>query len=143
MRGEYNIEACSGQSIEVKKGEGITVIDLEGKQVVDFFAVALHHPSEFLSTGVTIDCNDSLKLKVGDTVYTNLYRPMFTVLSDDVGEHDLIHPCCGPEMYDYFYHNGQGHPNCNECPCDGYDAVERKPLARSVSFPSFTSGFVC
>ena len=37
---------------------------------------------------------------------------MMKILSDDVGEHDLLHPCCRPEMYDFFYHNGKGHPNC-------------------------------
>lgn len=37
---------------------------------------------------------------------------MFKVISDDVGEHDLIHLCCRPEMFDFFYHNGKGHPNC-------------------------------
>ena len=93
MKREYFIEACSGEAIEVKKNEKITVIDIDGTQVVDFFAESKNTPSEFLSTGVTIDCNESLKLKVGDTIYTNLYHPMFTLLSDDVGEHDLIHPC--------------------------------------------------
>ena len=34
------------------------------------------------------------------------------VLFDDVGEHDLLHPCCRKEMYNFFYHNGEGHPNC-------------------------------
>ena len=70
------------------------------------------NPNEFLSTGVTIDCNESLKRKVGDILYTNRYQPMMKILSDDVGEHDLLHPCCRPEMYDFFYHNGEGHPNC-------------------------------
>lgn len=37
---------------------------------------------------------------------------MMQVLADDVGEHDLLHPCCRSEMYDFFYHNGDGHPNC-------------------------------
>lgn len=37
---------------------------------------------------------------------------MMEVLADNVGEHDLLHPCCRPEMYDFFYHNGAGHPNC-------------------------------
>ena len=37
---------------------------------------------------------------------------MLKVLYDDVGEHDLLHPCCRKEMYDFFYHNGEGHPNC-------------------------------
>ena len=99
-------------AIEVKKDQMITVIDLEGSQVVDFFAEVLGKPTEFLSTGVTIDCNESLRLNVGDIIYTNKYREMFEVISDDVGEHDLLHPCCRPEMYDFFYHNGKGHPNC-------------------------------
>ena len=88
------------------------MIDIEGGQVVDFFAEVSGNANEFLSTGVTIDCNESLKLNIGDMIYTNLYRPMMKVLSDDVGEHDLLHPCCRTEMYDFFYHNGEGHPNC-------------------------------
>ncbi|RHR20564.1 urea carboxylase-associated family protein [Clostridium sp. AF19-22AC] len=112
MSKEYMIPACSGIKIDVKQGQNITVIDVEGGQVVDFFAEVTGKKNEFLSTGVTIDCNESLKLKIGDTIYTNMYRPMMKVLSDDVGEHDLLHPCCRPEMYDFFYHNGKGHPNC-------------------------------
>lgn len=112
MSKEYVIPACSGIKIDVKQGQNITVIDVEGGQVVDFFAEVAGRQNEFLSTGVTIDCNESLKLKIGDNIYTNLYRPMMKVLSDDVGEHDLLHPCCRPEMYEFFYHNGKGHPNC-------------------------------
>ena len=103
---------CNVLKIDVKQGETITVIDSEGGQVVDFFAEAADHSDEFLSTGVTIDCNESLKLKIGDIIYTNLYNPMMKVLFDNVGEHDLLHPCCRREMYDFFYHNGEGHPNC-------------------------------
>lgn len=112
MGREYVIPACSGMKIDVNQGQSITVIDIEGGQVVDFFAEVNGNVNEFLSTGVTIDCNESLKLNVGDIIYTNLYRPMIKVLTDDVGEHDLLHPCCRPEMYDFFYHNGEEHPNC-------------------------------
>ena len=108
----FLIPACSGKRIDVKNGQTITVIDLEGGQVVDFFAVVAGNNNEFLSTGVTIDCNESLALFVGDSIFTNLYRPMLKVISDDVGEHDLLHPCCRKEMYDFFYQNGEGHPNC-------------------------------
>ncbi|RXZ61029.1 urea carboxylase-associated family protein [Candidatus Borkfalkia ceftriaxoniphila] len=112
MKREWMIDACSGKCIDVTEEQRITVVDLEGGQVVDFFAVSAKDTSEFLSTGVTIDCNESLRLHVGDLVYSNLYRPMFQILSDDVGEHDLLHPCCRKEMYDFFYQNGNGHPNC-------------------------------
>lgn len=98
--------------MEALAGQNITIIDLEGGQVVDFFAENAERPDEFVSTGVTLDCNESLRLKTGDFVYSNLYRPMFRIIADDVGEHDLLHPCCRPEMYEFFYHNGKGHPNC-------------------------------
>lgn len=111
---EYIINSCSGVSIDVMKGQRITVIDIEGGQVVDFFAEVKNSENEFLSPGVTIDCNESLRLKVGDLIFSNKYRPMFKVLFDDVGEHDLIHPCCRPEMYEFFYGNGKGHKNCLE-----------------------------
>ena len=109
---EYIIEPCSGLKIEAEKGQKIEIIDIEGGQVVDFFAERKGDGTEFVSPGVTMDCNESLRLNVGDLIYSNKYTPMFRVLHDDVKEHDLLHPCCRPEMYDFFYHNGENHPNC-------------------------------
>lgn len=112
MKQEYTINAYSGKAINVAANQMVTIIDIDGKQVVDFFAETLENQNEFLSTGVTIDCNDSLRLNVGNLIYSNLYKPMFELISDDVGGHDLLHPCCRKEMYDFFYYNGTGHPNC-------------------------------
>ena len=109
---EYIISACQGRAIDVKEGQLITVVDIEGGQVVDFFAETRNNPDEFVFPGVTTDCNESLRLNIGDLIYSNLYNPMFRVEADDVGEHDLLHPCCRPEMYEFFYHNGEGHSNC-------------------------------
>ena len=50
MSQEYIIPARSGKKIDVKKGQTITVIDIEGGQVVDFFAEVTGNPNEFLST---------------------------------------------------------------------------------------------
>jgi len=112
MKTEYIITPMSGISIKVNQGSLITIVDIEGRQVVDFSALNMNNPHEFLSTGVTIDCNGSLKVSSGDTIYTNLYNKMFTIIEDDVCEHDLLHPCCRPEMFDFFYSNGTNHPNC-------------------------------
>jgi hypothetical protein len=136
MSQEYFIPACSGKRIDVRQGQTITVVDIDGGQVVDFFAEVTGKPEEFLSTGVTIDCNESLRLKVGNTIYTNLYRSMMEVVSDDVGEHDLLHPCCRPEMYDFFYHNGEGHPNCFDNINGALD--ERRPIITPVNLFMYT-----
>ena len=135
MSKEYIISACSGMKIDVKQGQSITVIDIEGGQVVDFFAEADGNENEFLSAGVTIDCNESLKINVGDIIYTNLYHPMMEVMFDDVGEHDLLHPCCRPEMYDFFYHNGEGDTSKT-----GTDVQTGSPVRRSPETPVMRTG---
>ncbi len=109
---EFIIPACTGKAMDIRKGQFVTVTDIKGGQVVDFFAENLTNSKEFISTGVTIDCNEKLRLDIGDIIYSNLYHPMFEIVYDDVGEHDLLHPCCRPEMYDFFYNNGKNHPNC-------------------------------
>ena len=50
------------------KGQYVAVEDMDGGQVADFFAEALGQKQEFLSTGMTIDCNESLRLRVGDVL---------------------------------------------------------------------------
>lgn len=133
---EYLIPACSGKCIDVKEGQYITVVDIEGCQVADFFAECAGNPNEFLSAAVTIDCNESLRLNVGDYIYSNLYHPMFKLVHDEVREHDLLFPCCRPEMYDFFYQNGKGHPNC-------YDNInlalgEHRPIIQPINLFMFT-----
>jgi len=39
-------------------------MDIEDGQVVDFFAECSENSNEFLSTGVSIDCNESLRLSI-------------------------------------------------------------------------------
>lgn len=109
---EYIIKPQSGIRIEVAIGQKIEIIDVEGGQVADFFAEIKGTHKEYLSPSVTIDCNQSLKLQVGTVIYSNQYKPMFRVESDDVGTHDLLFPACSKNMYDFFYKNGREHPNC-------------------------------
>ena len=134
---EILIPARHGAAIDVKEGQTIAVVDIEGAQVVDFFAERAENPGEFVSPGVTIDCNESLRLQIGDLIYSNLYRPMFEILADDVGEHDLLHPCCRPEMYDFFYHNGGEHPNC----LDNINRSlgENRPIIRPINLFMYTA----
>jgi uncharacterized protein len=129
MRKEYIINARSGKAFHLMKGDSIRIIDVEGKQVADFWAIHDYYLHEFLSPGVTIDCNESLHIAQGAYLYTNLYHPMFLIEADDVGRHDLLHPCCRPEMYEYFYKNGNNHPNCHE------NILSAIRTIRAVDFP--------
>lgn len=109
---KYIIQPRCGISVKVSKGQEITITDIEGGQVADFFAEVEGTHEEYLSPSVTIDCNESLHIGVGSVLYSNLYHAMFEVIYDDVEAHDLLFPSCSKAMYDFFYHNGVDHPNC-------------------------------
>lgn len=109
---EYIIQPQCGMRIEASKGQTITIIDVEGGQVADFFAEVKGTHEEYLSPAVTIDCNESIRIGVGSVLYSNLYHAMFEVVHNDVEAHDLLFPSCSKAMYDFFYQNGTDHPNC-------------------------------
>jgi uncharacterized protein len=103
MKRELLIPPQGGIAFELKKNEKLKVIDTEGGQVADLLAFSLKDHSERLSTGVTIDNNSSINIKVGDYLYSNKYNRMLRLLEDKVGAHDLLHPPCSPEMYSLQY----------------------------------------
>lgn len=109
---KYFIQPKCGMRIEIREGQTITIIDVEGGQVADFFAETKDSHEEYLSPSVTIDCNESLHISTGSILYTNLYHAMFEIIYDDVGVHDLLFPSCSKAMYDFFYQNGEHHSNC-------------------------------
>lgn len=85
MMKKYIIEPQGGIRIEAQKGQSITIKDIEGSQVADFFAEIKGTHNEYLSPSVTLDCNESLHIGVGTILYSNLYRPVFEVLYDGCG----------------------------------------------------------
>ncbi len=100
----------TGAAFALKEGDTIIITDVSGSQVADFFAVA--QDGEFLSTGATLDCCASIKVGIGSVIYTNRYNPMFEIIRDDAGFHDILLPSCRPEMFAFFYNGAPEHPNC-------------------------------
>jgi uncharacterized protein len=106
------IQPQEGAALELKKGQFLKVIDLEGGQVADMLAYRASDYSERLSTGVTIDNNGSLYIGQGDYLYSNRHNPLLQIVEDKVGAHDLLHPPCSPAMYRAQYNIIGEHPSC-------------------------------
>ena len=96
---EIMVPAGDGRGVVVNAGQLLDIIDVEGQQVGDLVAWRRDDPGEYMSPTHTVSCNASIKLKVGDQVFTNRRNPIFTILRDDVGQHDIIVPCCDHERY--------------------------------------------
>ena len=108
---EVIVPAREARTMEVKKGQTLEIVDLEGQQVGDFTAWLASDPNEYLSPSHTISSNGKLVPEVGDSILSNHRTPLFRIVRDDVGRHDLVVPCCDPERYAIDY----GEPDHGSC----------------------------
>lgn len=111
IREEIVVKGGFGGAFRVEAGETFEVVDLEGQQVADFIAFAERNRTEWLSTTHTRSQTLRLDLAVGDQLQSNWRNPMFEILHDDVGHHDVITSMCDERRYRIDY-GVEGHRSC-------------------------------
>ena len=104
----------TGTAFTLREGQILRVIDPEGEQVSDLIAFADPDTRETLSSGRTLDYNNTIYLTTGHLLYSNRSRPMFTIVDDRVGKHDFLYTPCSPETFSLIYHYEGHHPSCFE-----------------------------
>ncbi|HVF02251.1 MAG TPA: urea carboxylase-associated family protein [Rubrobacteraceae bacterium] len=111
----YRLEPQTGTGFSLDRGQVLRVIDPEGEQVSDLVAFAQADKSEWLSSGRSIDYNNTVYLTTGHLLYSNRSNPMLTILEDRVGRHDFLLTPCSPETFEILYKGHEGyHPSCLE-----------------------------
>jgi uncharacterized protein len=105
------VKAGHGRTFEVRAGQQITIIDVDGQQAADFVAVVTADLKEKLSPTHTRRQLRSLFFKVGDSLYSSLGRPLLRVVADTVGVHDANVPACDDTRFTVDF-NVIGHRNC-------------------------------
>jgi uncharacterized protein YcgI (DUF1989 family) len=109
---ELTVAPGAGRALDVRAGDQVDIIALEGPQVADMWAFAHPYDSEFLSTEHTRSCLDRLCPQVGQAFYTNKRRPMLKVIADtSPGDHDLLLSACDTARYRLLGHQGP-HRTC-------------------------------
>ena len=115
QREHARIAPQTGHALELKRGEVLRITDPEGEQVSDVMAFAAGDKAEKLSSGRSIDYNNTIYLTTGHVLYSSRSRPMFTILEDTVGRHDFLLTPCSPETFEILYEGHEGyHPSCLE-----------------------------
>ena len=112
MISRRRIEPQCGTAFELRTGQTLRVIDPLGEQVADLTAFAANQPAEWLSSGRSIDYNNTIYLTTGHRLYSNRSRVMFTIGADSVGRHDFLYTPCSAEMFRLLYGSSDGHPSC-------------------------------
>ena len=106
------LDPQTGTAFELRAGQQLRVIDLEGEQVADLTAFNAADKFEWLSSGRTIDYANRIYVTTNDILYSNRSRPMFTIVADEVGRHDFLLTPCSPETFQIIYKNNDAHPSC-------------------------------
>src|SRR3954464_7270943 len=106
------VEPQTGTAFELRAGQQLRVIDLDGEQVADLTGFNRSDKSESLSSGRSIDYANRIYLTKGDVLYSNRSRPMLTIVEDDVARHDFLLTPCSPETFEIIYKNHAAHPSC-------------------------------
>lgn len=109
-----HIPNAEGRAVRLRKGQSVTITDLEGGQIGDTWAFSEEDPDEYLSDGHTRVATMRLMPEVGDTFVTNLRRPILTFEEDtSPGPHDFLIASCDAARYASLGVQGW-HPNCRE-----------------------------
>ena len=96
---ETLIEGARAGRIEVKNGQLLDIVNVDGKQVCDFFAFNQANIRETLSPGHQRSVLRRTFLEAGDRLYSVLRNPMFELVEDTVGRNDFSLPACDPQRY--------------------------------------------
>ncbi|MGZ3694603.1 MAG: DUF1989 domain-containing protein [Bdellovibrionota bacterium] len=108
------IPAQSGASFILKKGQKLRVRDPEGQQVADLFCYDLANPEDSLSSGRSIDYNDTIYFSQGHRLYGNSGNVFLTILEDSCGTHDFLVTPCSLQMFKMLDPACEYHPSCEE-----------------------------
>jgi uncharacterized protein YcgI (DUF1989 family) len=112
MEKQVIIPPRSGVSLQLKKGERLKVIDLQGEQVSDLICYNLHDTGEWLSSGRTMDYAETLFLTAGHSFYSNRSNVMFEMKEDTVGRHDFLLTPCSADTFRIIYGHTHPHRGC-------------------------------
>jgi len=97
----------------VRAGSTLRLVDLEGRQAVDFLCYNAHDPAERYSAADTMKIAGSLYVGKGTRLYSDMGNVLFTVADDTCGRHDTIGGCCSRESNRVRYGVEDG-PNCRD-----------------------------
>ncbi|WP_066225180.1 DUF1989 domain-containing protein [Formosa haliotis] len=108
------INEQSGKTIQLKKGDILTVINPQGQQVSDMVLFNAHDIKEKISSGKTLDFEESILLSTGNYLWSNRSNKMMKILEDTNGRNDFLLAPCSTETFVIMYDNVGYHPSCLE-----------------------------
>ncbi|WP_044875278.1 urea amidolyase associated protein UAAP2 [Pseudomonas sp. LFM046] len=99
-------EACISRALipagepsltELKAGQTLRILDLEGNQAVDTLFFSAANPRERYDVQRTLRKQGQVYLSAGSVLWSNLGNPMLSIVADTCGRHDTLGGACAQE----------------------------------------------
>ena len=134
---DFRVDRATAQGYEVKAGQYIQVIDVEGRQCSDFLAFHAERLQDGLERGLD---STATRYFMGAAypqpgLYGKFYdqdmQPLVELVQDTVGRHDTFGLACNPKYYEDMGY--PGHVNCT----DNFNAeLDRFGVAPRAGWPA-------
>src|SRR5690242_16757836 len=115
---DFRIDAATASSYEVRKGEYIQIIDVQGRQCSDFLAFHYDKLQNGIERGLDATVTRTLMGNAYPTpglngkFYNLDFDPLVEVIRDTVGRHDTFALACQAKYYEDLGY--PGHVNCTD-----------------------------
>jgi len=108
------IKRQSGTAFKMKRDQLLKVMDPMGAQVSDMVVFNDKDKREKISSGKTLDYEESILITKGNYIWSNRSNIMMEILEDTNGRNDFLLAPCSPETFKIMYQNTKYHPSCFE-----------------------------
>lgn len=145
QRAIYDLTLNAGEPWlhEVKQGQILRILDLEGNQAVDTLFYRTDDPTERYSAQDTIREQRNVYLTAGSVLRSNFGNPMMTIVADTCGRHDTLGGACAAESNTVRYALEKRHMhNCRDsflnaisrCTCGAGALMSKRDIVSNVNF---------
>jgi uncharacterized protein len=128
---------------DMKRGETLRIVDLEGNQAVDTLFYSSADPTERYSAQDTIRAQRNLYLSAGSVLLSNRGAPLLTIVADTCGRHDTLGGACAAESNTVRYALEKRHMHsCRDsylnalahCTCGVGARLGKRDLVSNINF---------
>ncbi|MFT9459269.1 MAG: urea amidolyase associated protein UAAP2 [Acetobacter orientalis] len=123
---------------EIKAGQTLRLLDLEGNQAIDTLFYNAQAPRERYDPQRTIRRQNSVYLTCGTVLYSNMGNPMLTIVADTCGRHDTLGGACAQESNTVRYaHDRRFMHSCRDnflCACLHDGRLDKRDIGANINF---------
>ena len=134
----HTIPAGEPYLFEVKAGQTLRLLDLEGNQAIDTLFYSARNPRERYDPQRTLRKQNSIYLSTGSVLWSNLGNPLLTIIADTCGRHDTLGGACAQESNTVRYALGKRYMHsCRDnflCACQHDGRLGKRDIGANINF---------